>query len=70
MREFLELKRRHDPAELFQSTWYRHYRSMFGSDDAERHGDDRGWPRSRRRDRQGGRGVNGVVGKLTIGPKK
>ena len=26
---FLELKRRHDPAELFQSTWYRHYRSMF-----------------------------------------
>lgn len=27
--EFLELKRRHDPAELFQSDWYRHYRAMF-----------------------------------------
>jgi FAD/FMN-containing dehydrogenase len=29
MSEFLELKRRHDPGELFQSTWFRHYRSMF-----------------------------------------
>jgi FAD/FMN-containing dehydrogenase len=29
MRRFLELKRRHDPDELFQSTWYRHYRAMF-----------------------------------------
>jgi FAD/FMN-containing dehydrogenase len=29
MREFLELKRRHDPAERFQSSWYRHYRTMF-----------------------------------------
>jgi FAD/FMN-containing dehydrogenase len=29
MSEFLELKRRYDPAELFQSSWYRHYRSMF-----------------------------------------
>jgi FAD/FMN-containing dehydrogenase len=29
MREFLELKRRHDPHEVFQSTWYRHYRQMF-----------------------------------------
>ena len=29
MREFLELKRRHDPDELFQSNWYRHYRDMF-----------------------------------------
>ena len=28
--ELLELKRRYDPAELFQSTWYRHYRDMFG----------------------------------------
>lgn len=27
--EFLALKRKHDPAELFQSDWYRHYRSMF-----------------------------------------
>jgi FAD/FMN-containing dehydrogenase len=29
MPEFLSLKRRRDPAELFQSNWYRHYRSMF-----------------------------------------
>jgi FAD/FMN-containing dehydrogenase len=29
MREFLSLKRRHDPEERFQSSWYRHYRSMF-----------------------------------------
>ncbi len=29
--EFLALKRRHDPAELFQSDWYRHYRTMFAS---------------------------------------
>lgn len=28
-REFLRLKRKHDPAELFQSEWYRHYRRMF-----------------------------------------
>ena len=27
--EFLRLKRRHDPAERFQSEWYRHYRQMF-----------------------------------------
>jgi FAD/FMN-containing dehydrogenase len=27
--EFLRLKRRHDPAERFQSEWYRHHRSMF-----------------------------------------
>lgn len=27
--EFLKLKRRYDPQERFQSTWYRHYRSMF-----------------------------------------
>jgi FAD/FMN-containing dehydrogenase len=27
--QFLELKRRHDPNELFQSDWYRHYRRMF-----------------------------------------
>ena len=27
--ECLSLKRRHDPAELFQSNWYRHYRNMF-----------------------------------------
>jgi FAD/FMN-containing dehydrogenase len=29
MRRFLEMKRRHDPEELFQSEWYRHYRAMF-----------------------------------------
>jgi FAD/FMN-containing dehydrogenase len=29
MREFLRLKRQHDPDELFQSTWYRHHRAMF-----------------------------------------
>jgi FAD/FMN-containing dehydrogenase len=29
MVEFLRAKRRHDPAELFQSEWYRHYRRMF-----------------------------------------
>ena len=29
MREFLSLKRRYDPDERFQSSWYRHYRSMF-----------------------------------------
>lgn len=27
--EFLKLKRKHDPAEVFQSDWYRHYRQMF-----------------------------------------
>jgi FAD/FMN-containing dehydrogenase len=27
--EFLALKRQHDPDEVFQSNWYRHYRSMF-----------------------------------------
>ncbi len=27
--EFLRAKRRHDPAERFQSDWYRHYRTMF-----------------------------------------
>ena len=30
LREFLELKRRHDPEEVFQSNWYRHYKTMFG----------------------------------------
>jgi FAD/FMN-containing dehydrogenase len=29
MRTFLALKRQHDPDEVFQSTWYRHYRQMF-----------------------------------------
>jgi FAD/FMN-containing dehydrogenase len=29
MREFLAFKRRHDPGEVFQSNWYRHYRGMF-----------------------------------------
>jgi FAD/FMN-containing dehydrogenase len=27
--EFLKLKRKYDPAELFQSDWYRHYKGMF-----------------------------------------
>lgn len=31
MREFLALKQQHDPGEVFQSTWYRHYRRMFAS---------------------------------------
>jgi FAD/FMN-containing dehydrogenase len=29
MPHFLRLKRRYDPAEVFQSDWYRHYRRMF-----------------------------------------
>jgi FAD/FMN-containing dehydrogenase len=29
MAEFLRLKRRHDPGEVFQSDWYRHYKNMF-----------------------------------------
>ncbi len=29
--EFLRLKLKHDPAEVFQSDWYRHYRKMFAS---------------------------------------
>lgn len=29
MPEFLRRKREHDPAELFQSEWYRHHRDMF-----------------------------------------
>ena len=29
MRQFLELKRRHDSEEVFQTEWYRHYRAMF-----------------------------------------
>ena len=27
--DFLKLKRKHDPQELFQSDWYRHYKNMF-----------------------------------------
>ncbi len=27
--EFLRLKQQHDPSELFQSDWYRHYKQMF-----------------------------------------
>ena len=30
LREFLALKRQHDPEEVFQSNWYRHYKTMFG----------------------------------------
>ena len=29
LREFLSFKRRYDPDEVFQSSWYRHYRQMF-----------------------------------------
>jgi FAD/FMN-containing dehydrogenase len=29
MREFLTFKRRYDPQDVFQSTWYRHYTRMF-----------------------------------------
>jgi len=29
MPEFLALKKTHDPDEVFQSDWYRHYRDMF-----------------------------------------
>ncbi|HEV3217569.1 MAG TPA: FAD-binding protein [Vicinamibacterales bacterium] len=32
MREFLALKREYDPDEVFQSTWYRHYRDMFATE--------------------------------------
>lgn len=28
-REFLELKLKYDPQEIFQSDWYRHYKKMF-----------------------------------------
>jgi FAD/FMN-containing dehydrogenase len=30
-RQFLELKRKYDPAERFQSDWYRYYRKLFAS---------------------------------------
>ena len=30
-KEFLELKRKYDPAERFQSDWYRYYRKLFAS---------------------------------------
>ena len=29
MAEFLRFKQRHDPGEVFQSDWYRHYKQMF-----------------------------------------
>jgi hypothetical protein len=29
MPEFLKLKRKYDPEELFQSEWYRHYKRMY-----------------------------------------
>jgi hypothetical protein len=32
---FLECKRRHDPQQRFQSTWYRHYRDLLASSPAE-----------------------------------
>jgi len=31
--DFLKLKRRHDPTEVIQSEWYRHYRRMFAPHD-------------------------------------
>ena len=31
--KFLQLKRKYDPEERFQSNWYRHYRVMFGLND-------------------------------------
>jgi FAD/FMN-containing dehydrogenase len=31
MPEFLRLKRKYDPGELFQSEWYRHYKKMFAA---------------------------------------
>jgi FAD/FMN-containing dehydrogenase len=34
MREFLALKRQFDADEVFQSTWYRHYRAMFAGNTA------------------------------------
>ena len=30
-KEFLDLKRKYDPAERFQSDWYRYYRKLFAS---------------------------------------
>lgn len=30
--EFLRLKREHDPAETFQSDWYRHYKALFAAE--------------------------------------
>jgi FAD/FMN-containing dehydrogenase len=33
--EFLSLKRRYDPAEIFQSDWYRHYRAVFAEANQE-----------------------------------
>jgi FAD/FMN-containing dehydrogenase len=30
--EFLELKRKHDPEERFESDWYRHYKAMFAAE--------------------------------------
>jgi len=31
MKDFLALKRRYDPGEVFQSDWYRHFRAMFSA---------------------------------------
>jgi FAD/FMN-containing dehydrogenase len=31
MAEFLQLKKKHDPDEIFQSDWYRHYARMFSA---------------------------------------
>jgi len=29
MAEFIRLKRKHDPREVFQSDWYRHYKATY-----------------------------------------
>ena len=31
-RKYRALKRKYDPAEVFQSDWYRHYRRMFAAE--------------------------------------
>lgn len=33
-KEFLQMKLKHDPQEVFQSDWYRHYKKMFGAESA------------------------------------
>ncbi len=36
LRQFLAMKRRHDPQEVFQSNWYRQYRQMFSNEERRR----------------------------------
>ena len=42
-REFLELKRKYDPAEVFQSDWYRHMRELFATSDSAPAAGGGGW---------------------------